>query len=127
MIMHGSQLTVSWDDPQGDCVSSLFDQVDNVWVGFVGYGAAVDSEDAIAHLQFPAAIRRTGLNDPPYFMGHGHTGVSSCCINSNVCMWVWVWVYKHVSEDSRHIVMKNQINKSIAMNTMMFGSLWQRP
>lgn len=62
---------------QRDRVSRLFDQVDDVRVGFVGDGAAVDGEDTISHLQLPAAVRRTALDDPPYFMRHGHTCVSS--------------------------------------------------
>lgn len=88
MMMHDLKLTISWDDAQRDCVPSLFDQVDDVRVGFVGYGAAVDGKDAIAHLQFPTAICRTGLDDPAYFMGHGHTCISSCCINSSVCVCI---------------------------------------
>lgn len=71
------RLTVSWNDAQRHRVSRLFDQVDDVRVGLVGDGAAVDGEDAVSHLQLSAAVRRTALDDPPYFMRHCHTCVSS--------------------------------------------------
>lgn len=77
MFKHSEHLTISWNDAQRDRVSRLFDQIDDVRVGLVGDGAAVDGEDAISHLQLPAAVRRTALDDPPYFMRHGHTCVSS--------------------------------------------------
>ncbi len=42
------ELTVSWNDPQRHCVSSLFDQVDYIRVGLIGDGAAVYSQDPVS-------------------------------------------------------------------------------
>lgn len=42
------ELTVSWNDPQRHRVSSLFDQVDDIRVGLIGDGAAVDSQDPVS-------------------------------------------------------------------------------
>lgn len=81
MIIFGRRhkLTVSGYDAQRDNVSGLFDEVDDVWVWFVGDGAAIDRQDSITHLQLPAAVCRTALDDPAYFMRHGRTCVS-CCV-----------------------------------------------
>lgn len=42
------ELTISWNDPQRHCVSSLFDQVDYIRVGLIGDGAAVYSQDPVS-------------------------------------------------------------------------------
>lgn len=43
------KLTVSWNDPQRHRVSSLFDQVDDIWVGLIGDGAAIYSQDPVSN------------------------------------------------------------------------------
>lgn len=79
------KLTVSGYDAQRDSVAGLFDEVDDVRVRFVGDGAAVDRQDTITHLQLPAAVCWTALDDSAYFMGHGRTCVS-CCVCVCVCV-----------------------------------------
>lgn len=81
-------LTITRYDPERDCVPGFLDQVDDVWVWLVGDGAAVNSQYSIPHFQLPAAVCWAALDDAPYFVGHGHTRISSFCVNIHVCMWI---------------------------------------
>lgn len=72
-----TSLTISRNDPQGHRVSSLFDQVDDIRVGFIGDGASVYSQDPVSNFQFPATVCWTSFDDATYFMRHCHTCVSS--------------------------------------------------
>lgn len=71
------KLTITRDDPERDGVAGLLDQVDDVRVGLVGDGAAVDGQYPVPDLQLPTAVCRAALDDTPYFVGHGHTRISS--------------------------------------------------
>ena len=56
-------------------------------MGLVGDGAGIDRQDAVAHLQLPAAVRRAALDDAAYFVGHGHTSISRFFV-LYVCLFV---------------------------------------
>ena len=71
------EYTYRGPDSQRHAVAALLDEVDDVGVRLVGDGAAVDRQDPVPHLQLPAAVRRAPLDDAPYFVGHGHTRISS--------------------------------------------------
>jgi len=64
-------LTFLRDDPQGDAEAGVLDQLDDVGVRHVDDGLAVHGQDAVAHLQLPAAVGRASLDDAPDFMRHG--------------------------------------------------------
>lgn len=70
-------LTVSRNDPQGDGVSGLLNEVDDVGVRLIGDGASVDGQDAVSDFQLPAAVGWAPFDDAPYFVGHGHTCIAS--------------------------------------------------
>lgn len=72
-----ARLTITGDDPERDCVPGFLDQVDDVRVRLVGDGAAVNGQYSVPDFQLPAAVRRAALNDASYFVGHGHTSISS--------------------------------------------------
>lgn len=81
-----TSLTISRNDPQGHRVSSLFDQVDDIRVGFIGDGASVYSQDPVSNFQLPATVGWTSFDDATYFMRHCHTCVSSfdrACMSYN--------------------------------------------
>lgn len=73
-------LTITRDDPERNCVPGFLDQVDDVRVWLVCDGAAVHSQYSVPDFQLPAAIRRAALYDSSYFVGHGHTSISSFCL-----------------------------------------------
>lgn len=79
-------LTIPRNYPQSDSVSSLFDQVDNVRVGLVGDGAAINGQDAVAHLKLPTAVRRTAFDDATYFVGHRHARIGNWHTSFCVCV-----------------------------------------
>lgn len=82
-------LTITRYDPERDCVPCFLDQVDDVWVWLVCDGAAVHGQYSVPHLQLPTAVRRAALNDASYFVRHGHTCISSFCVNIHVCLCVY--------------------------------------
>lgn len=70
-------LTVSGNDPQGDGVSGLLDEVDDVGVRLIGDGASVHGQDSVSDFQLSTAVGWAPFNDAPYFVGHGHTCIAS--------------------------------------------------
>ena len=66
-----SRLTFLWDDLQSDAEARVLDQLDDVGVRHVDDGLAVDGQDAVAHLQLGAAVRRTALDDASDLVWHG--------------------------------------------------------
>lgn len=80
-----NSLTITRYDPERDCVPGFLDQVDDVWVWLVGDGAAVNGQYSVPHFQLPAAVRWAALDDASYFVGHGHTRISSFCVSIHVC------------------------------------------
>ena len=97
--LEAKSLTITGDDPERDCVPGFLDQVHDVRVRLVGDGAAVHRQYSVPDFQLPAAVRRAALDDASYFVGHGHTSISSCCFNPYVrftCVRnkVWWWFDK---------------------------------
>lgn len=72
--------TIPRDDAEGDCVARFLDEVDNVRVGFVGDGTSIYCQDPVSHFQLAAAVSRAPLNNPTYFVRHGHTCIA--CFDS---------------------------------------------
>ena len=77
MRLEAKSLTITRDDPERDCVPGFLDQVDDVRMGLIGDGAAVNSQYSVPDFQLPAAIRWAALDDASYFVGHGHASISS--------------------------------------------------
>lgn len=94
--LEAKSLTITRDDPKRDCVPGFLDQVDDVRVRLVGDGAAVDGQYSVPDLQLPAAVRRAAFDDASYFVGHGHTSISSFCVNMHVCFHVYFVCQKWV-------------------------------
>lgn len=55
---------------QRDCESGVLDELDDVGVRHADDGLSVDGEDAVAHLQLPAAVGWAAFDDASNFMGH---------------------------------------------------------
>ena len=72
--------TIPRDDAEGDCVARFLDEVDNVRVGFVGDGTSIYCQDPVSHFQLAASVSRAPLNNPTYFVRHGHTCIA--CFDS---------------------------------------------
>lgn len=53
-------------------------------MGLVGDTVLVHGQDAVPDLQLPTAVRWAAFNDPPYFVGHGHTCIASYGHHSRV-------------------------------------------
>lgn len=92
-------LTITRYDPERDCVPCFLNQVDDVWVRLVCDGAAVNGQYSVPHLQLPTAVCWAALDDASYFVGHGHTSISSFCVNIHVFVYivcvrngVWLWL-----------------------------------
>lgn len=45
-------------------------------------GLSVHSQDAVAHLQLPASVRRAALNDTSYFVGHSWKQAITRCLST---------------------------------------------
>lgn len=79
------QLTFLRYDPQGDAQAGVLDQLDDVGVRHANDGLAVHRQDAVSHLQPPAAVGRAALDDAADFMRHGcggrqHAAGEGCCV-----------------------------------------------
>lgn len=72
--------TIPRDDAEGDCVARFLDEVDNVRVGFVGDGTSIYCQDPVSYFQLAASVSRAPLNNPTYFVRHGHTCIA--CFDS---------------------------------------------
>lgn len=56
---------------QSNSESCIFDQLHNVSMRHVDNRLTVDSHDAVADLQLPAAVSRAALDDAADFVWHG--------------------------------------------------------
>ena len=67
-------LTFLWDDVQRDGQPSVLDELHDVGMGHADDGLSVDGQDAVAHLEAPAAVCGAGLDDAADLMGHSWDG-----------------------------------------------------